>query len=92
MWCVLGGPSVKRQTGHVQRAATKKEMIGEKEKRGGEGRRILASSAEMSAPLVRFGSVSRQETAAGSGGNAKHPGNRPRTAPAQDQPSTPREG
>ena len=30
----------KRQTGHVQRAAAEKEMIGEKEKRGGEGRRI----------------------------------------------------
>mgnify|MGYP006061962227 CR=1 FL=1 len=52
----------------------------EKEKRGGESRRILSSSADMSAPLVRFNSVSRQESAAGSGGNAKHPGNRPRTA------------
>jgi len=30
----------RRQTGHVQRAAAEKEMIGEKEKRGGEGRRI----------------------------------------------------
>ena len=64
----------------------------EKEKRGGESRRMLASPADMSAPLVRFGSVSRQETVAGNSGNAKQPRNRPRTAPAQDQPSTPREG
>ena len=46
----------------------------EKEKRGGEGRRMLASSADMS-PLVRFGSVSRQETATGSKTVAKHPRN-----------------
>eukprot|EP01048_Picozoa_sp_COSAG05_P002302 COSAG05_NODE_91_length_19902_cov_59.347523_5_plen_163_part_00 len=64
----------------------------EKEKRGGESRRMLGFSADMSTPLVRFGSVSRQEIVVGSGGNAKHPRNCSRTAPAQDQPSTPREG